>query len=257
MPQFAPTRSANAVKAGSAATADKTGVTAASLTRSNQQYAVLAEQYDALTPRLEPLRREAHALLNLRAGDTVMDVGCGTGKSLAALSHAVGVGGHVIAVEPCAPMISQARERQARESLANVQLIEAQIEAVTAHVAPHSVDAFLLMFTHDVLQSEAAISALLRIAKPGARFALTGGKFFRGPLALLNPWVKWRQQPYCTTFANYDAPWRQLFATRGVTGTHWQARYGGIAYIAGARGAQASTDESAEEAAETKRAAFA
>ncbi len=234
MPHFAPPHSV---------------ATAASLTRSNQQYAVLARQYDALTPRLEPLRREAHALLQLRAGDTVMDVGCGTGKSLAALSQAVAIGGHVIAVEPCAPMIAQARERQTQDELVNVQLIEAPIEVVTAHVAPHSVDAFLLMFTHDVLQSEAAINALLRVAKPGARFALTGGKFFRGPLTLLNPWVRWRQQPYCTTFANYDAPWRRLFATSSMTATHWQARYGGIAYIAGARlSAQATT--------ETKCAAF-
>ena len=243
MPHFAPPRPANATT---------TTTAAASLARSNQQYAVLAGQYDALTPRLEPLRREAHALLNLRAGDTVMDVGCGTGKSLAALSQAVGVGGHVIAVEPCTPMMSQARERQSRDGLANVRLIEAHIEAVTARVAPHSVDAFLLMFTHDVLQSEAAIKALLHLAKPGARFALTGGKFFRGPLALLNPWVKWRQQPYCTTFANYDAPWRRLFGTRGMTATHWQARYGGIAYIAGGR-----VEVQVEASAETKRAAFA
>ena len=246
MPHFAPPRSENAATAGTA------GAAAASLTRSNQQYAALARRYDALTPRLEPLRREAHGLLDLSVGDSVMDVGCGTGKSLAALSQAVGSGGQVIAVEPCAPMIRLARERQADSDLANVRLIEAQIEAVSAHVAARSVDAFLLMFTHDVLQSDAAINALLRLAKPGARFALTGGKFFRGPLALLNPWVKWRQQPYCTTFANYDAPWRRLFATHGMTATHWQARYGGIAYIAGARLAD---ELSAEAATETKRAA--
>jgi SAM-dependent methyltransferase len=207
----------------------------ASLSRSNQQYADLAAQYDALTPRLEPLRREAHGLLNLRAGDTVMDVGCGTGKSLAALAQMVGPGGHVIGVEPCAPMCTQAQSRQGEARLGNVQLIEAEIEAVAARIPPASVDAFLLMFTHDVLQSELAINALLRVAKPGARFALAGGKFFSGPLALLNPWVKRRQQPYCTTFANYDAPWRRLFAAPEITHTHWQARYGGIAYIAGAR----------------------
>lgn len=82
------------------------------------------------------------------------------------------------------------------------------------------------------------------------RLAATGGKFFSGPLAVLNPWVKWRQQPYCTTFANYHAPWRRLFAARGITLVHWQARYSSIAYIAGARLA-------AEDAGETKRTTFA
>ena len=179
----------------------------ASLAPSNEQYTRLASDYDARTPRLEPLRIEAHALLGLRQGDTVMDVGCGTGKSLPALSQAVGANGHVIAVEPCTPMIEQGRHRRATtHNGSTVTLIEAQIEGVTAHVPACSVDAYLLMFTHEVLQSPVAIDALLRVAKPGARFALTGGKFFRGPLALLNPWVKWRQQPYCTTFANYDAP---------------------------------------------------
>lgn len=220
----------------------------ASLARSNEQYARLASDYDALTPRLEPLRTEAHALLALRAGDTVMDVGCGTGKSLPALSQAVGANGHVIAVEPCAPMLAQARNRRgASHNSARITLIEAQIEAVTVHVPEHSVDAFLLMFTHDVLQSPVAIDALLRVAKPGARFALTGGKFFRGPLALLNPWVKWRQQPYCTTFANYDAPWRNLFAMSGMSRSQWQARYAGIAYIAGATWRHEPSDEPNDE----------
>lgn len=207
----------------------------ASLTRSNEQYARLAPRYDSLTPRLEPIRRETHAALRLRPGDTVIDVGCGTGKSLAALASTVGVSGHVIALEPCVPMIEQARARiAAAGGQAPVRMFASRIEAVAKLVPPRSVDAFLFMFTHDVLQSEAAIAALLRVARPGARFALAGGKFFSGPLALLNPWVQWRQRPYCTTFANYDAPWRMLFAVPGMSDLHVAARYGGIAYIASA-----------------------
>jgi SAM-dependent methyltransferase len=208
---------------------------AASITRSNEQYAALATHYDALTPRLEPLRREAHAMLQLRAGETVMDVGCGTGKSLLSLSRAVGPNGQVIAIEPCGPMMAQAQARHHEQPLNNVRFVSAQIEAVLEHVPAQSVDAFLLMFTHDVLQSESAIAALLRVARPGAQFALAGGKFFSGPLALLNPWVKWRQQPYCTTFENYDAPWRRLFANEGIIEANWRLRYGGIAFVASAK----------------------
>ncbi len=205
----------------------------ADLSRSNNQYTQLAERYDDLTPRLEPIRRDAHQLLRLTACDVVMDVGCGTGKSLAALSASVGPGGKVLAVEPCAAMMQQAKARARSQRLANIQFIDSAVEAMSAHVAGGQVNAFLLMFTHDVLQSDAALAALMAAAKPDARFALAGGKFFAGPLAILNPWVQWRQRPYCTTFADYDAPWRKLCAMSGFRTEHLAERYGGIAYLAG------------------------
>ena len=207
----------------------------ADLARSNNQYTQLAERYDALTPRLEPIRRDAHQLLRLTSGDVVMDVGCGTGKSLAALSAAVGHSGTVFAVEPCVAMMRQAEARASVQRLKNIQFIDSEVEAVSAHVAAGQVSAFLLMFTHDVLQSDAALAALTTAAMPGARFALAGGKFFRGPLAVLNTWVEWRQRPYCTTFADYDAPWRKLASMPGFSTEHLAERYAGISYLAGGR----------------------
>jgi phosphatidylethanolamine/phosphatidyl-N-methylethanolamine N-methyltransferase len=205
---------------------------AASLHRSNIQYAELATTYDANTPRIERLRHEAHRLLNLRAGDTVLDLGCGTGKSIVALSHAVGESGRVIAIEPCKEMVAVARERVEKLALSNVVLIEGDASELRRWVEPNSANAVLLMFTHDLLQSVRAIDAMLNACQPGARFALSGGKLFSGPLALLNPWVEWRQKQYCTTFENYDAPWRKLFATGAFDNTFVHPKYMGIAYIA-------------------------
>jgi SAM-dependent methyltransferase len=164
----------------------------------------------------------------------VLDAGCGTGKSLPALSAAVGPTGRVIALEPCAAMLRQARDRAATHRLGNIQFLACEAESLTLHIAPGTVDAFLLMFTHDLLQSQTAIRALLAAARPGARMALAGGKFFSGPLALLNPWVRWRQRPYCTTFANYDAPWRTLFDSNDLRATSHENRLAGIAYLAAA-----------------------
>ena len=205
----------------------------ADLARSNDQYTELAARYDDLTPRLEPIRHDAHQLLRLAAGDVVMDVGCGTGKSLAALSAAVGEAGTVFALEPCVAMMQQAKARVRAQRLGNIQFMDCAVESLAEHVAAAQVNAFLLMFTHDVLQSDAALAALITAARPGARFALAGGKFFRGPLAILNPWVQWRQRSYCTTFTDYDAPWRKLSARSEFKTEHLAERYGGIAYLAG------------------------
>ncbi len=162
----------------------------------------------------------------------MLDVGCGTGKSLPALSRAVGPTGRVIAIEPCAEMMRFARARVRELSLSNVDLIEAPAAALCEAIETDSIDAVLMMFTHDVLQSSAALDHLLAVAKNGARFVLAGGKLFSGALSLLNPWVEWRQKPYCTTFENYDAPWRKLFDTQALSATCVHPRYMGIAYIA-------------------------
>jgi ubiquinone/menaquinone biosynthesis C-methylase UbiE len=204
----------------------------ADLNQSNDQYAALSKTYDQSTPRLERFRNEAHAFLQLEKGMTVVDMGCGTGKSLGWLADAVGPEGRVIGIEPSEAMLGLAQQRVAHAGWQHVALYRAPASALMECVAPASVDAFLLMFTHDVLQSDAAIADMLTAAKPGARFALAGGKFYSGLLSVMNPWVERRQRAYCTTFEGYDAPWRKLFASPRVTACQSFDRYLGIAYVA-------------------------
>jgi ubiquinone/menaquinone biosynthesis C-methylase UbiE len=205
---------------------------APSLDRSNRQYDALSDTYDALTPRLEAFRNHAHALLRLGPGMTVVDNGCGTGKSLPWLSKMVGPNGRVIGLEPSEAMFARACRRVESEQLGNVELHRASATSLANLVATGSVDAYLLMFTHDVLQSNEAIAAMLDSAKSGTRFALAGGKFYSGVLRVLNPWVEARQRPYCTTFEGYDAPWRKLFASPQVEKYEVFERYFGISYVA-------------------------
>jgi cyclopropane fatty-acyl-phospholipid synthase-like methyltransferase len=64
-------------------------------------------------------------LLHLKAGDRVLDVGCGPGGSFPYLVHAVGQSGQVIGVEISPEMSINARRRIAKNGWRNVQVIEA------------------------------------------------------------------------------------------------------------------------------------
>src|SRR5260370_19603117 len=74
---------------------------------------------------LEPWRREAVKRLELKRGDLVVDIGCGTGLNFPWLQEAVGPQGRIIGVDLTDAMLEQARLRVAREGWNNVELVQA------------------------------------------------------------------------------------------------------------------------------------
>ncbi|HEY5764380.1 MAG TPA: methyltransferase domain-containing protein, partial [Rhodocyclaceae bacterium] len=72
-----------------------------------------APGYDASARRTMPLRERTIARLGLRSGQTVLDVGAGTGLSFDLLRAGVGDSGQVVGVELSPEMIALARRRVA------------------------------------------------------------------------------------------------------------------------------------------------
>jgi demethylmenaquinone methyltransferase/2-methoxy-6-polyprenyl-1,4-benzoquinol methylase len=70
-------------------------------------------------------RRRGVALLGLRRGDTVLDLGCGTGLNLPLLVAAVGPTGRVIGLDRSVGMLAMARRRVAINKWACVRFVEA------------------------------------------------------------------------------------------------------------------------------------
>jgi ubiquinone/menaquinone biosynthesis C-methylase UbiE len=113
------------------------------------------------------VKRHTYALLELREGDAVLDVGCGTGDDVRALAHLVGDRGRAVGVDVSETLIAEARQRTAGSDLP---------------VEFHQGDARRLPFddaTFDACRSERtliyledpapALAEMRRVARPGAR----------------------------------------------------------------------------------------
>jgi ubiquinone/menaquinone biosynthesis C-methylase UbiE len=68
-------------------------------------------------------RRQAVSELRLKSGDTVVDIGCGTGLNIPLLQQAVGTQGRVIGVDISEEMLAQARDVAQHHQWSNVQLV--------------------------------------------------------------------------------------------------------------------------------------
>lgn len=171
------------------------------------QYRRRAARYDLELAAFEPVRRRAIDALDLQAGDTVIDVGCGTGLSFDRLRAAVGPRGHVVGIEQCPDMMDLARARVAEQHWDNVQLHCAPTEEAALDCRAQ---AALFHFTHDILRRPEAIDRVLARLEPGAAVVAAGLKwapFWAWPTNLF----VWSAALYSVTaMEGMDAPWSLL-----------------------------------------------
>jgi ubiquinone/menaquinone biosynthesis C-methylase UbiE len=99
-------------------------------------YGRWARLYDliARVPGVGVWRAAAADALALEPGDTVLEMGCGTGANLPYLRERVGPEGQVIGVDLTSGMLDVARERVERRGWANVSLVRA--DASRPPIAP-------------------------------------------------------------------------------------------------------------------------
>jgi SAM-dependent methyltransferase len=121
-------------------------------------------QQERLDRQLGPLGRAALAALAPRAGEHVLDVGCGTGTTTLQIADAVGPSGRVVGVDISMPLLAAARSRNRPGQVSFVQA-DAQ-----THVFDEPFDAiysrFGVMFFADPV---AAFANLRRALKPNGR----------------------------------------------------------------------------------------
>ncbi len=128
-------------------------------------WAMLHERLDR---QLDPIGREAMRRARFKAGDAVIDVGCGCGETTLEIAGQVN---NVTGVDASTMLLEIARETAAAKGIGNVRFVEGDGQVWRA---PEPVDVlfsrFGVMFFEDPL---AAFTNLRRSLKPGGRLAFT------------------------------------------------------------------------------------
>ena len=170
-------------------------------------YRQLAHSYDNATAIFNTFRARAVGLLELTAGQVVLDVGCGTGLCFSMLQERIGPTGWVIGIDRSAEMLELAGVRCIRQGWRNVTLIES--DAASADIR-RMADAALFCAAHDILQSSGAIRNVLRHVRPGGRCVAVGAKWAPPWFFGLNVVTALAHRPYVGSFVGFDEPWKVL-----------------------------------------------
>lgn len=170
-------------------------------------YGAEAHLYDGRTARFQGYRDRIVAALDIRPGDVVLDVGCGTGLCFDLLRKGVGPRGRVVGIEESADMVRLARRRAARRRWANVTVLHSTVGRAEI---PVIADKALFCTVHDILQSTESLGNVFQHLRPGAQVAAGGGKFASAWLLALNLQMRAMHQPYVRSFEGFSRPWTVL-----------------------------------------------
>lgn len=196
------------------------------------RYRAHADGYDASAERTMWIRSATIDRLDLRVGDRVLDVACGTGLSFPMLRKAVGESGEVIGIDLSPDMVALAHDRVRAAGWHNVRILETALELAEI---PRSLDAVLFHFTHDVLRSPTALQRVFEAVAPDARVALAGMKYAPWWMAPVNVIVRAKATPYMTTLDGLESPWD--LALPHLRCFDWRSVLFGTGYIGWGRAA--------------------
>jgi ubiquinone/menaquinone biosynthesis C-methylase UbiE len=145
----------------------------------------------------------------LKPGDSILEIGAGTGRNFPYLVDAVGPSGTVIGVDASAGMLAEARRLVEREGWSNVVLLEQDASQLQLD---RDVDAVLFSLSYSAMpEPRPALAAAWERLRPSARIVvmdlgLTQGGFTR----LLEPIARLLLK--FTPGDPYSDPWSDLAA---------------------------------------------
>jgi len=146
------------------------------------------------------------ALADLRAGETVLDLGSGGGIDVLLSAKRVGPTGKAYGLDMTDEMLALARENQAKAGATNVEFLKGEIENIP--LPPQAVDVIISNCVINLSADKARVlKEAHRVLRPGGRFAVSDvicrGRF---------------RTSYVTAWSSGSAAWRVLSPRVNIVG---------------------------------------
>jgi precorrin-6B methylase 2 len=200
--------------------------------RARADYGAMAHSYELRTVSGDQWRREIVTKLAPRAGEVILDIGCGTGRNFEQIHQWMGPTGRLIGIDQSPEMLARAHALVQRHGWDNVELVEAGAEELAIR---ERADAVILCAVHDVMRSPAALANVLLHVREGGRIVAGGAKWasWRRSGGVSLNLSTWRLNRDCvSTFEGFRQPWTRLQAI--ITDVQVEEMYFGGGYIASA-----------------------
>jgi demethylmenaquinone methyltransferase/2-methoxy-6-polyprenyl-1,4-benzoquinol methylase len=200
--------------------------------RHARNYDLAVRLYRLAGLRIEHYRARAVELLQLRTGDRVLDLGCGTGLNFPHLVERIGPEGELTGIDLSSEMLACAQSRVDHARWSNVKLVHADIAAFGL---PGGINGVLATGVFGYLDERSLVlEAIAGALAPGGRLAIVDGK---RPTA----WPAWLFRlfvrisvPFGLTEGYFDArTWESVESS--FEDTTFEEGYGGLLYIASGR----------------------
>ena len=194
-----------------------------------KNYDVTANLYYLFGYREWAYRKKAVQALNLAPGDTVVEIGCGTGLNFSLLQSFVGPKGKIIGVDLTDSMIAQAKKRVEENGWSNVELIVCD---AANYKFPESVDGILSTFAITLIpEYDKVIKNGANALAPGKRFVILDLKLASNRLSFLVPLGAFVTKPFGVSIEMASRhPWESI--NKYLKNTTMTELYGGFSYIA-------------------------
>ena len=194
-----------------------------------RRYDLTANAYYLLGFREWAYRKRAIEALGLERGDTVVEIGCGTGLNFGLIEQRIGPQGRLIGVDLTDAMLSRARERVEASRWRNVELVECPAASFRF---PPAVDGILSTFALTLEPDyDRVIEEGAKALKPGRRWASLDLKLPSNWLRHLAPALIMLVRPFAVSLeVAKRRPWESL--QRHLRRVTVQELYFGVAYIA-------------------------